>query len=91
MVFGHSYHRNRYDFFCSTIGADYFPMFFSIKGPMFGDDFVGKPKNSVYYDMLKFARYCAYISALGVKNIKTKGKQCLWRLNNFFGTDQTLL
>ena len=44
---------------------------------MFGDDFVGKPKNSVYYDMLKFARYCAYISALGVKSIKTKGKQCL--------------
>ena len=29
MVFGHSYHRNRYDYFCSTIGTDYFPMFFS--------------------------------------------------------------
>ena len=53
---------------------------------MFGDDFVEKPKNSVYYDMLKFATYCAYISALVVKNIKTEGKQCLWRLNNFFGT-----
>ena len=42
---------------------------------MFGDDFfVGKPKNSVYNDMLKFVTYCAYISALEVKNIKTKGK-----------------
>ena len=30
MVFGHSYHRNRYDYFCSTIGTDYFPMFFPI-------------------------------------------------------------
>ena len=58
---------------------------------MFGDDFVGKPKNSVYYNMLKFATYCAYISALGVKNIKTKGKQCLVRLIHFFGTDKTLL
>ena len=29
MVFGHSYHLNRYDYFCSTIGTDYFPMFFS--------------------------------------------------------------
>ena len=29
MVFGHSYHRNGYDYFCSTIGTDYFPMFFS--------------------------------------------------------------
>ena len=53
--------------------------------------FVGKPKNSVYYDMLKFATYCAYISALWVKNIKTKGKQCLVRLIHFFGTDKTLL
>ena len=41
--------------------------------------------------MLKFATYCAYISALGVKNIKTKGKQCLVRLIHFFGTDKTLL
>ena len=30
MVFGHSYHRNRYDYFCSTIGTDCFPMFFPI-------------------------------------------------------------
>jgi len=44
---------------------------------MFGDDFMGNPKNSGYYDMLKFAIYCPYISALGVKNNKTKGKQCL--------------
>ena len=29
MVFGHSYHRNRYDYFCLTIGTDCFPMFFS--------------------------------------------------------------
>ena len=41
---------------------------------MFGDDFVGKPKNSVYYDMLKFATYCAYISALGVKKHQNKGE-----------------
>ena len=83
MVFGHSYHRNRYDYFCSTIGTDYFPMFFSnLRTDVWRWFFVGKPKNSVYYDMLKFATYCAYISALGVKNIKTKGKQCLWRLNN---------
>jgi len=50
---------------------------------MFGDDFMGNPKNSGYYDMLKFAIYCPYISALGVKNNKTKGKQCLGRLNIF--------
>ena len=41
--------------------------------------------------MLKFATNCAYISALGVKNIKTKEKHCLWRLDNFFVTDLTLL
>ena len=26
-----SYHRNRCDYFCSTIGTDCFPMFFSIR------------------------------------------------------------
>ena len=54
---------------------------------MFGDDFfVGNPKNSVFYDMLKFATY-ACNSALGVKKTKTKGKQAVGRLNNLFGTD----
>ena len=91
MVFGHSYHRNRYDYFCSTIGTDYFPMFFSnVRTDVWQWFFVGKHKNSVYYDMLKFATYCAYISALGVKNIKTKGKQCLGRLNIFLGLINTL-
>ena len=32
-VFGHSYHRNRCDYFCSTIGTDCFPMFFPISEP----------------------------------------------------------
>ena len=39
--------------------------------------------------MLKFATN-AYISALGVKTIKTKGKQCLGRLNIFWGLIKTL-
>ena len=64
MVFGHSYHRNRYDYFCSTIGTDCFSMVFPISEPMFGDDFCGKPKNNVFYDMLRFETNCAYISAL---------------------------
>ena len=44
---------------------------------MFGDDFfVGNPKNSVFYDMLKFATY-ACISALGVKKQKQRGNNAL--------------
>ena len=81
-----SYHRNRCDYFCSTIGTDCFPMFFQFQNQCLGIIFCGKPKNNGLYDMLKFATNCAYISSLGVKNIKTEGKQCLWRLYNFFGT-----
>ena len=67
MVSGHSYHHNRCDYFCSTIGTDCFPMVFPISRPMFGDDFCGKPKINVFYDMLKLALNCAFISALGGK------------------------
>jgi len=45
--------------------------------------------------MLKFATYCAYISALGVKNNKTKGETMPCKAHSFswdwfytFGTDQ---
>ena len=58
---------------------------------MFVDYFLRENPKAAYYDMLKFATYCAYISALGVKNIKTKWKQCLVRLIHFFGSDWTLL
>jgi len=50
---------------------------------------VGNPKNSVFYDMLKFVIY-ACISALGVKKQKTKEKQCVGRPNNLFGTDKDI-
>ena len=38
MVFGHSYHRNRYNYFCSTM----FSEVFSNLRTMCGDDFCGK-------------------------------------------------
>ena len=61
-----SYHRNRCDYFCSTIGTDCFPMFFQFQNQCLGMIFCGKPKNNGLYDMLKFATNCAYISALSV-------------------------
>ena len=65
-----SYHRNRCDYFCSTIGTDCFPMFFQFQNQSLGTIFCGKPKDNGLYDMLKVATNCAYISALGVKGEK---------------------
>ena len=61
--------RRSWPFLTIAIGAIIFgqqsgPIFsdgFSIYGPMFGDDFfLRKPKNIVFYDMLKLATICAY-------------------------------
>ena len=79
-----SYHRNRCDYFCSTIGTDCFPMFFQFQNQCLGMIFCGKPKNNGLYDMLKFATNCAYISALGVKGEKfTINEHKLWINNEF--------
>ena len=56
--------------FCSTIGINYFPMFFQFQNQSLGTIFCGKPKDNGLYDMLKVATNCAYISALGVKGEK---------------------
>ena len=55
---------------------------------MFDDDFfVGNPRNSVFYDMLKFATY-ACISALGIKNKNKKQRETmLWEAKLFFVID----
>ena len=79
-----SYHRNRCDYFCSTIATDYFAMFFQFQNQFLGMIFCGKPKNNGLYDMLKFATNCAYISALGVKGEKfTINEHKLWINNEF--------
>ena len=44
---------------------------------MFADAFVGNPKNRVFYYILKFAAN-ACITALGVKEQKTKGETMPW-------------
>ena len=73
-----SYHTNRYDYFCSTIRTDCFQNY------CLGMIFCWKPKNNVFYDMLKFATNCAYISALGVKGEKfTINEHKLWINNEF--------
>ena len=45
-----SYHRNRCDYFCSTIGTDCFPMFFQFQNQCLGMTFCGKPKNNGLYN-----------------------------------------
>ena len=74
MVFGYSYHRNQYDYFCSTIGTDCSPMVFPISEPMFGDDFLWETPKQRIYDRLTFATNFAYISALGINRRKIHRK-----------------
>ena len=46
--------------------------------------FCGKPKDNVFYDMLKVTTNCAYISALGVKGEQfTINEHKLWINNEF--------
>ena len=44
-----SYHRNRCDYFWSTIRTDFFRWFFPIYGPMFSDDFLCENLKTAYF------------------------------------------
>ena len=69
---------------CNALGPSVFRWFFQFQNRCLGMIFCGKPKNNVFYDMLKFALNCAYISALGVKRKKfTIIEQKLWSSNIF--------
>ena len=79
-----SYHRNRCDYFCSTIGTDCFPMFFQFQNQCLGMIFCRKSKNNVFYNILKFALNCAYISAMGAKGDKFTIIEHKHSINNIF-------
>ena len=85
IVFGHSYHHNRYDYFCFTIGTDCFPMVFPISEPMFGDDFLWETLEQRILRHAQIHKNCAFISALGVKKREkiTIIEQTLWSGNIF--------
>ena len=70
--------------FAQPLGPIVFRWFFQFQNRCLKMIFCGKPKNSVFYDMLKFATNCAYISALGVKGEKfTINEHKLWINNEF--------
>ena len=60
--------------FAQLLGPIVFRWFFQFQDRCLGMIFCGKPKNNVFYDMLKFATNCAYISPLGVKRRKIHSK-----------------
>ena len=71
-------------FFAQLLGPIVFRWFFQFKNRCLGMIFCGKPKNNIFYDMLKFATDCAYNSALGGKGEKFAViEQRLWSSSIF--------
>ena len=58
-VFGHYYHRNRCDYFCSTIGTDCFPLVFSnFRTDVWGWFFVGNPWTTYFTTCSNLQKWC---------------------------------